>query len=169
MLLCYTLAAAAWKWKEETRREKRNERNERLGTEGKGRVPPPWGWVRSRTAKWTVMRHMSEGSEKKCWYFPKEPCSACYNDANTHSSHFKPLHVHPLGSTLYFFLHPCITSTYFPVCAFQCFPLCFSSSLFPLSFPLLSPTFLSCSLPSHINLSLPTPFQFAAGALVIAV
>ena len=34
------------------------------------------GWVRSRTAKWTAMRHMSEGSEKEGWYFSREASSA---------------------------------------------------------------------------------------------
>lgn len=34
------------------------------------------GWVCSRTAKWTVMRHIREGSEEEGWYFSREACSA---------------------------------------------------------------------------------------------
>lgn len=134
-----------------------------MGAEEKGRVPPPppphhqvgWAevvgvWVCSRTAKWTVMRHMSEGREKEGWYFSREACSSTKHCSHIRSSHFY-LHVQHIGPTHYIYIKPLIFFTRFlPCLRFSPLPFPLTPSLlpFPLSFPSLPPTFpLSLSPP----------------------
>ena len=111
-------------------------------------------WRCSRTAKWTVMRQICEGSEKEGWYFSREACSLTKHCYRTHSSHLSCLSPRPASwsyllsfhSTSYFFHRlPCLCLARLPFTLIPSLflPFFLPASPPPLSFPLLSLTFSS--------------------------
>lgn len=128
-------------------------------------------------SKWTVMRHISEGSEKECWYFPGFLCM-CVQTQMLPTHTFTSLN-HPLD------LFTLFTTSYSSLFLGFLASFSFNSSLSLILYSSLSPspflphlaTFPCCFLPSlcpslrlapHLCLSSPPPLQFPSVALVKA-